>query len=147
MIEARQHFRAPISDEQFALLIVGLRRLTVRLVEQSSGGLSMFSDRVPDFECDAQAEVKYSDGFCISGRIKHIDPCDEGFRIGFLRSEMIDEKIVDLRDSFAAVEQQRSVPLRTVVATLVVGVGLGWLWQSGTAAKLYDRAAAAVRNR
>lgn len=146
MIEAREHFRAPVSDEQFALLIVGLRRLTVRLVEQSSGGLSMFSERVPDFECESPAEVKYADGFCITGRIKHIDPCDEGFRIGFQRSEMIQEKNVDLREMFE-VREERSLSVVTVAMVLITGLTLGWLWQSGTAAKLYEQALSAVRNR
>ncbi len=146
MIESREHFRAPVSDEQFALLIVGLQRLTVQLVEQSSGGLSMFTARAPGFTCNSPAEVKYADGYCITGRIKHIDPCDDGFRIGFQRSEMIVEKVVDLRESFA-VSGERSLSPVVVATVLVAGLGLGWLWQSGTAEKLYDRAASAVRNR
>lgn len=146
MTESREHFRAPVFDQQFVLLIVGLERQTVQLVDQSSGGLSMFAERLPEFPCDSPAEVKYSDGFRISGRIKHIDRCDDGFRIGFQRSEMISRPPVDLRDSFQT-SQDKSTSIVTVAAVLLVGLGLGWAYQSGGAMKLYDRAMSTIRSR
>lgn len=145
MIETREHFRAPILDEQFALLVVGLERLTVQLLEQSSGGLSMLTARTPPFACESPAEVKFNDGYCITGRIKHIEPCDDGFRIGFQRAETAKRKDVDLREAFATTNKERSLSPRTIVAVIIVGLAAGWLWQSGTAAKLYNRAAAAIR--
>ena len=144
MIETREHFRAPVSDEQFALLVVGLQRITVQLLDQSSGGLSMLAARTPEFACEAQAEVKFGDGYCITGLIKHIDPCDKGFRIGFQRGEMIQAKKVDLRDAFTVGEERSQSPL-TFAVVLIVGLSVGLLWQTGTAQKLYDRAAAAIR--
>ena len=84
-----------------AVIGVGAERLPVKLLEESSGGLSNFSQERPEFPCHSSAELKYSDGHCVWGRIKHIEQSADGFRIGFQRREMILESNVDLRAAFA----------------------------------------------
>jgi len=146
MTESRQHFRAPVLDVQMAVISVGLERLPVKLLEESSGGLSIVSQKRPDFPCDSAAELKYADGLCLWGQIKHIEPTADGFRIGFQRREMIVESNVDLRATFP-IQAEKSMPVLTYAAVLLVGLGLGWLWTSGQALDLYGQVSRTLRSR
>lgn len=119
-----------------AVISVGTERLPVKLLEESSGGLSILSQKHPDFPCGSSAELKYSDGLCLWGQIKHVEKAVDGFRIGFQRREMILETNVDLRTTFPLAAEKR-VPVLTYAAVLLVGLGLGWLWSSGKALDLY----------
>jgi len=125
-----------------AVISVGLERLPVKLLEESSGGLSIVSQKPPDFPCDSAAELKYADGLCLWGQIKHIEPTADGFQ----RREMIVESNVDLRATFP-IQAERSMPVLTYAAVLLVGLALGWLWISGQALDLYGQVSRALRSR
>lgn len=146
MTESRKHFRAPVLDEQVAVVCVGPKRLPVRIVDQSSGGLSLLAECAPEFPRESLAEVQFDDGLCLAGRIKHIDPCDEGFRLGFQRIEMITDAAVDFRELFP-VSQTKSVSRPAIALVLVLGLTLGWMVQTGAAQKFYQRTSAALRTR
>ena len=146
MAESRKHFRAPVMDEQVAVVCVGPKRLAVKIADQSSGGMSMIAECAPEFPCESLAEIQFDDGLCLAGRIKHIDPCDEGFRLGFQRIEMITDAAVDFRELFP-VSQTKSVSSVAIAFVVILGLALGWTWQTGTAQKLYQSTIGATRTR
>jgi len=101
MIESRQHFRAPVIDAQIAVISVGHERLPIKIIEESTGGLSIIAQKRPEFPCESFAELQYADGHCLPGQIKYVEQIAEGYRIGFQRREMINLASVDLRDAFS----------------------------------------------
>lgn len=137
MIESRQHFRSPILDSQIAVITVGHERLPVKIVEESSGGLSIIAKKRPEFPCESFADLHYADGHCLAGQIKYVEPIADGFRIGFQRREMINATHVDLRETFP-IDTTRGIPAVTYAVVLLAGLGLGWLWTSDVAAELGD---------
>lgn len=87
--ERRGSFRSPVVGSREGTLIVNRSRLRVRLIDESSGGMSVASETMPTFPEGAVGELETDDGDAYRVQIKHIQPRGMCARIGLERLEVL----------------------------------------------------------
>lgn len=87
--ERRSNFRSPVVGTREGTLIVNRARLRVRLIDESSGGMSVASETMPTFPEGAIGELETDDGDAFRIQVKHIQQRGMCARIGLARLEVL----------------------------------------------------------
>ena len=87
--ERRSSFRSPVVGSREGTLVVNRSRLRVRLIDESSGGMSVASETMPTFPEGAVGELETDDGDVYRVQVKHIQPRGMCARIGLQRLEVL----------------------------------------------------------
>lgn len=89
--ERRKSFRSPVVGSREGVLIVGKQHLAVRLIDESSTGMSVASEEMPMFGEGAEGELETHDGDAFRVRVMHVQQRGMATRIGLERLEVLKE--------------------------------------------------------
>lgn len=126
----RENFRAAIAESISAVMFVGYRQTPVRLVEESSGGLSAVTKETLAFPLETEAVLKTDDGRTLQVRIKHYERRGMNIHVGMQRVEAERNYDIDLRRDFLVPAQASGAKLYAGV--LLLGLLIGCAAQTDT---------------
>jgi hypothetical protein len=120
--ERRNTFRSPVVGTREGTLIVDREQLTVRVIDESAGGMSVASEIMPKFQTGAVGELRLEEGDIYRVEIKHVQPRGMCARIGLQRLETLQHS--DKKLAEASPRRKRATTLK-MAAFVVAGLTLG----------------------
>lgn len=87
--ERRKSFRSPVAGTREGTLRVGKLDISVRLLDESSDGISVSSEFMPPFGEGEMGEFEYDDGDIVRVKVMHLQQRGLMTRIGMLRLETL----------------------------------------------------------
>lgn len=116
--DRRGSFRAVYAEPVDATLAIGRNRITIRISEESAGGLGAISERQLPTEQQKAVRVITNDGLSLLVRVTHCEPCNEGYRVGL-------QRIGTYYRGLCLSDDNRSVAAFRFAAALIAGLVLG----------------------
>lgn len=121
--ERRRYFRSPVVGSREGTLTVGNAVLPVRLIDESSGGLSVTCELIPPFGTGAEGELQTDDGDRLHVRVMHVQQRGMVTRIGLERVRVITKEEESPVHAFGRRKRNRMQIALFVLIGMIVGIG------------------------
>jgi hypothetical protein len=121
--ERRRYFRSPVVGSREGMLTIGKATLPVRLIEESSGGLSVTCELIPPFGTGAEGELVTDEGDRFHIRVMHVQQRGMVTRIGLERLRVLTKEDDSPVGSESRRHRNRLQVALFVLIGMIVGIG------------------------